>query len=298
MLMVVVAFSALAMPNATAVPSAPSIADVVKKDIGPEIRKMQPDEAKVVAAASGASLSYGSADVYVIGDMVSYYVDGYGVEGFIEFEKRGEGSMVEVWIATDLTFPAGDPRNDNPDKVTIYDWQVEYLIEEYETVIYPVESMYFGTPAFHDGSNAVIDDNGYPTFDDAAGRLMIMVFNMVDESYYDSTYPSYVVGYYSPSIEYYYDRNVIHLDSYDWMNRLGADVARPYVYESTVAHEYQHLLHDDLDADEVSFVNEGCSMYAEMLCGYGEPWGYIEQFLFTPDNSLTECGCDVRHLSQ
>jgi immune inhibitor A len=290
MLMVVGAFAALAMPSAGTASSAPSIADVVKKDIGPEIRKMQPDTAEVVAAAQGASLRYGSADVYEIGDVVSYYVDGYGTANFVDFEKRGEGSLVEVWIATDLSFPAGDPRNDNPDKITIYDWQVAYLIEEYETVIFPIESDYFGTPAFHDGSAATIGGYGYPTFDDEAGRLMIMVFNMVDDSYYDSTYPSYVVGYYSPSIEYYYDRNVIHLDSYDWMNRLGADVARPYVYESTVAHEYQHLLHDDLDEDEVSFINEGCSMYAEMLCGYGEPWGYIQQFLFTPDNSLTEWG--------
>jgi hypothetical protein len=40
----------------------------------------------------------------------------------------------------------------------------------------------------------------------------------------------------------------------------------------------------------VSFINEGCSMYAEMLCGYGEPWDYIAQFLYTPDNSLTEWG--------
>jgi len=287
MLMVVGAFTALGVPNAAAVST---IADVVKKDIGPEIREIQPDKAEVAAAASGASLRYGLSDVRELGDIVSYYVNGYGVESFIDFEKRGEGSLVEVWIATDLSFPAGDPRNDIPSKITIYDWQVDYLINEYETVIYPVESEYFGTPAFHDGSNATIGDMGYPTFDDAAGRLMIMVFNMVDDSYYDSTYPSYVVGYYSPSNEYYYDRNVIHLDSYDWTNRLGADVARPYVYESTVAHEYQHLLHDDLDADEVSFINEGCSMYAEMLCGYGEPWGYIEQFLYTPDNSLTEWG--------
>jgi hypothetical protein len=285
--MVVGVFAALTVPSAA---ETPTIADVVGKDIGPEIRKMQPNTAEVAAAAMDASLRYGFSDVHELGDTVSYYVDGYGLEDFIDFEKRGEGSLVEVWVATDLSFPAGDPRNDNPDKITIYDWQIEYIINEFENVIYPVESQYFGTPAFHDGSNATIGDMGYPVFDDPAGRLMIIVFNMVDASYYDSTYPSYVAGYYSPSIESYYDRNVIHLDSYDWMNRLGPDVARPFVYESTVAHEYQHLLHDDLDADEVSFINEGCSMYAEMLCGYGEPWGYIEQFLYTPDNSLTEWG--------
>ena len=290
MLMVVGGFSVLAVPVAATASTNPSIADVVGKDIGPEIRSMQPDMAEVRDAASGVSGLSGSADVYEVGDTEMYYVNGDGLTDFIEFEKRGEGSLVEVWVATDLSFPSGDPRNDDPDKVTIYDWQVEYLINEFETVIYPIESQYFGTPDFHDGSNSLFESEGLPFFNDADGKLMIMVFNMVDNSYYDPTYPSYVVGYYSPSIETYYDRNVIHLDSYDWMNRLGPDVARPFVYESTVAHEYQHLLHDDLDEDEVSFINEGCSMYAEMLCGYGEPWDYIEQFLYTPDNSLTEWG--------
>jgi immune inhibitor A len=290
MLMVVGAFSALAVPSAAAALTTPSIADVVRMDIGPQVRAMQPNMDRVMAAASEVSSGYGSAGVYEVGDTESYFVDGYGTDDFIDFEKRGESSLVEVWVATDLSFPAGDPRNDDPNKITIYDWQIDYLMNEFETVIYPIESQYFGTPALHDGSNSLFEGWDMPFMEDASGRLMIMVFNMVDNSYYDSTYPSYIVGYYSPSIEAYYDRNVIHLDSYDWTNRLGADVARPFVYESTVAHEYQHLLHDDLDADEVSFVNEGCSMYAEMLCGYGEPWGYIEQFLYTPDNSLTEWG--------
>ncbi len=288
MLMVVGAIS-IAVPSSAMTVNA-SIADVEKKDIGPEIRVSQPNMAEVIAAASEISGRSGSADVYDVGDTESYYVDGYGPSNFIEFEKRGEGTLVEVWIATDLSFPTGDPRNADPNKITIYDWQVEYLIEEYEDVIYPIETNYFGTPTFHDGSNSVFEGYGLPFFNDDDGKLMIMVFNMVDDSYFDPTYPSYVVGYYSPTIEDYYNRNVIHLDSYDWTNRLGADVARPFVYESTIAHEYQHLLHDDLDEDEVSFINEGCSMYAEMLCGYGEPWGYIEQFLFTPDNSLTEWG--------
>jgi len=288
--MVLGAFSAVAAYGTAAPYSAPSIADVVKEDIGVQIRAEAPSMAEVMAASAGVSSRSGSADVYEVGDTEFYYVNGYGTANFTEFEKRGEGSLVEVWVATDLSFPTGDPRNDIESKITIYDWQIEYLIEEYESVIYPIESMYFGTPTFHDGSNSLFESWGRPFFEDEEGKLMIMVWNMVDESYYDPTYPSYVAGYYSPSIEAYYDRNVIHIDSYDWLNRLGADVARPFVYESTVAHEYQHLLHDDLDEDEVSFINEGCSMYAEMLCGYGEPWGYIEQFLFTPDNSLTEWG--------
>jgi len=290
MLMVVGAFTALAVPCAASGSSAPSIADVVKKDIGPEIRAKEPNTAEALAAAKDLPARYGSNDVYVVGDKVPYYVGPDGTSDFMEFEKRGEGSFVEVWVATDLSFPAGDPRNSDQSKLLIEDWMVEFIIDEFETVIYPIESDYFGMPDSLDGSDSIYVGTDTPYFEDPDGRLMIMIFNIVDQSFGDSTYPSYVVGYFSPSIKEYYDRNVIHLDNWDWKDRIGADVARPFVYESTVAHEYQHLLHDCLDEDEVSFVNEGCSMYAEMLCNYGEPWGYIEQFLYTPDNSLTEWG--------
>ncbi|MHA1913584.1 MAG: hypothetical protein ACW97V_04360, partial [Promethearchaeota archaeon] len=56
--------------------------------------------------------------------------------------------------------------------------------------------------------------------------------------------------------------------------------------------EFQHLIHDDYfvwKADE-SFMNEGCSMFSEILCGYTEPWGDINSFFATPDNSLTVWG--------
>ena len=290
MVMALGAFSAMAVPSAAKGSIEPVIADVVKMDIGPEIRARQPNTAEALAAANNLPARYGSTDVYVVGDKVPYYVGPDGTSDFMEFEKRGEGSLVEVWVATDLSFPAGDPRNNDQSKLLIEDWMVEFIIDEFETVIYPVESDYFGTPDFRDGSNSIYVGTDTPYFEDLDGRLMIMIFNIVDASFEDPTYPSYVVGYFSPSIKEYYDRNVIHLDNWDWKDRIGADVARPFVYESTVAHEYQHLLHDCLDEDEVSFINEGCSMYSEMLCGYGVPWDYIKRFLYTPDNSLTMWG--------
>jgi len=38
---------------------------------------------------------------------------------------------------------------------------------------------------------------------------------------------------------------------------------------STAAHEYQHLIHFNYDGDEISFVNEGLSEWAEVMNGYG-----------------------------
>src|SRR5512136_1734762 len=165
--MIAGSFSALAAPSTATASSIPSIADVVGEDIGPEIRGMQPNEAEVMAAASDVSYRYGSSDVYAVGDKEDYYVGADGPSEFIEFEKRGEGSLVEVWVATNLTFPTGDPRNADPNKITIYDWQVEYIIHEYETVIYPIESNYFGTPDFHDGSNSLFETWDLPFFSDA-----------------------------------------------------------------------------------------------------------------------------------
>ncbi len=78
------------------------------------------------------------------------------------------------------------------------------------------------------------------------------------------------------------DRNVITVDGIDWLHRTGASPpdnpvqgdlcrsrsARPFLIEATFAHEYQHLLQEYQDDREVSWINEGLSMYAEQVTGY------------------------------
>ena len=98
------------------------------------------------------------------------------------------------------------------------------------------------------------------------------------------------------------------VDSYDWPHRttgnppgtpgvtdLCAPVRpRPFLYEGTFAHEYQHLLEHYSDSDEVNWVNEGLSDWAMSLTGYAHPElnvpdpaadGHIQTFLgaFPPD---------------
>ena len=95
-----------------------------------------------------------------------------------------------------------------------------------------------------------------------------MVSNVRDDNYYDPTYPNYIAGFYSPTFEIYFDRNVMTIDAYDWANRVGPDGTRPYLYEGIFAHEYQHLLHDDYDFDEETLVNEGLADFAMIVTGY------------------------------
>jgi hypothetical protein len=234
----------------------------------------------------------GETAYWLIGD---FY---YGLYRLRTFELKAIGNTVEIWVQTDLSWPPGDPRP----YPTILDAQIQYILNEFDNKIYPIDTEYFGTPDFHDGSYAALPGMlGLPSdyYYEETGRNVILVSNIRDTNYYVPTYPYYIAGFYSSAFEYYFDRNVITIDCYQWERRVGppgyewipgVPVTRPYVYESTVAHEYQHLIHDDYNPEDDTFMNEGCSMYAELLCGYGIDAAYLNSYFATPDNSLTVWG--------
>lgn len=214
---------------------------------------------------------------------------------------RAVGEYAEVWVADDLFFLPGDPRNNYPDNWTITDEMCEFLVHEFDTVIYPTCSEYFGMSQDRDGTNNVFGYNWtYAT--DNPQRVMIKVLNIIDDAYFDPDYPYFAIGFFSEGYTNYYDRNLIHLDSWQWWRRLGeppmswlpglfVDEAKKFNYESTTAHEYQHLIHSDWQpVDSDLWMNEGCSMYSEFLCGYGLSVDHVNAYFVTPDNSLTVWG--------
>jgi hypothetical protein len=92
---------------------------------------------------------------------------------------------------------------------------------------------------------------------------------------------------------------MVHLDCWAWWQRLGPEgtswlpghpelvVTRPNLYESILAHEFQHNIHRDYVEDPETFMNEACSLFAEPICGYELDLGQVDWFMATPDNSLT-----------
>ncbi|MHB9288669.1 peptidase M6 [Halobacteriales archaeon Cl-PHB] len=219
----------------------------------------------------------GTSKLYLGSDQSSYY--------FKEFRLVSIGDNVEVWVATDMTWPAGDSRPDP----TITEQQAETMAQEFDEEMYPVESDVFGTPDNRTGTDAllsqlgVVPENYYETGNDS-DRTVLLVDNVRDENYYDEDYPLYIAGFYSPTIQTYTDRNVITVDSYDWNAVQDGGLTG---YEGTVAHELQHLIHADLDGDETSWVNEGMSDYAEVITGYGVPEGHLTAYEQSPSNELT-----------
>jgi hypothetical protein len=223
-----------------------------------------------------------------------------GSEYLKEYTLRGIGDHIEVWVASDadavsfdVAFPRGDCRND--ERVQITDEQVQYLISEYDGRILPLESEAFSVAPDRDGSQALLPQLapslGFPQ-DYWAGEgdnVVVLVDNVRDENFYDTDLAggnvTYTAGFFYSTFNEYFDRNVMTIDAFDWLHRTGANPpdepvpgdlcaskpARPFTYESTFAHEYQHLLEYYEDPAETSWINEGLSMYAEEVTGYASP---------------------------
>ena len=243
---------------------------------------------------SGKSSGAEESSTYIVEDTKEWLsLDNYyGYYFFDSFSRWdvGTSDTTEIWIQDDRSWLDEDPLGRDYPEITAD--QVMTLLNEFDSNIYPKDTAYFGMPDFHNGSASLLEALGYfepGYYYSPEGKDVILVSNFRDENYYFD-YPYYVAGFYSSTFEGYFDRNIISIDSYQWEERTGPDGDRPYLYEGVIAHEYQHLIHDDYFVSSALWMNEGCSMFAEVLCGYPTDWSSINSFLATPDNSLTEWG--------
>ncbi|GAA6525566.1 peptidase M6 [Intrasporangium sp. DVR] len=219
------------------------------------------------------------------------------------YTLRGVGDNIEVWVANDRAFPAGDCRNDLG-LTNVTDAQVQNFIHEFDSKIYPLESEYFSVPPDRDGKRALLPSliPNIPSseYRGEGDKIVTLVDNVRDANYYKPTTPdgqTYIAGFFYSVFNEYFNRNVMTIDAFDWLHRTGANppddsadpayqactaqlgavpsralgLPRPHLYEGVFAHEYQHLLEYYEDPDEASWVNEGLSDWAQTLVGYVDP---------------------------
>ncbi|MEO3856007.1 hypothetical protein [Acrocarpospora sp. B8E8] len=195
-----------------------------------------------------------------------------------DYTLRGVGDKIEVWVANDLAFPAGDCRAQIPNTTTITDAQVASFVHEFDTNMYSKETAAFSTPPDRDGSNALISGD----FSGEGDNTVALIDNVKDDNFFDfPAAPTYIAGFFSSVFNEWMDRNVMTVDAFDWAHRTGANPpdeptadlctsrpARPQAYEGTFAHEWQHLLQYYTDPIEGTWINEGLSDFAQTLTGY------------------------------
>lgn len=169
---------------------------------------------------------------------------------------------------------------------TLTQAQIDYLGDELADQIVAVDEAHFGEM---DAANPA---------DPASDSLVMVLYNVQDDLYYNCEETSYTAGYFAPDFINSSGMNVIVLDAYDWQNRLGdADSPwndgdttndQPELYEGVVAHELEHLLHNYSDPGELSWVDEGLADFAAFLNDYHAPGSHLTYHqVFYAETSLT-----------
>ena len=202
-----------------------------------------------------------------------------------DYTLRAVGAHIEVWVANDISFPAGDCRAQIPSSTVVTDDQAQYLADQFDNNMYPKEIAAFSTPPDRDGSKALVgpdpDGNG-GVYTGGGEKTVTLVDNVRDDNYYSfPKFPTYIAGFFSSQINELLDRNVMTIDAFDWLHRAAANPpndptadlctsrpGRPNLYEGTFAHEWQHLLQYYTDPGESTWLNEGLSDFAQTLVGY------------------------------
>ncbi|MBU0727850.1 hypothetical protein KKA95_04150 [Patescibacteria group bacterium] len=137
---------------------------------------------------------------------------------------------------------------------------VDAIVDAFDNNIYPTDTETFGNPP-----NVDTDD-----------KIIILILDIKDD-YSIANSGAYTAGYFYSANEYpdgdaalggirsnYAE--IFYMDCFP--ANLSTSGGRNQVF-GTTAHEFQHMIHWAYDDNEMTFVNEGLSMIAEYVCGYG-----------------------------
>lgn len=250
-------------------PIAVDISDRLKNVPAPP--QLSPTESAAVVAAGATTTPQcdGDGETLTI-TLTSWDPANPGSQDVVFFKETPSGSTgkATLWVAWDfLTTAYGRADVITCDQLTMLQGSLDEIVD--------TDTKYFGDYVQRPAGNPNID---------------VMIYNIVDESYFDPTFPFYIAGFFWGGVNEAFDRNMIFVDTYDWANRLGPDVLHPFLYEGTVAHELEHLIHNDHDGDEMSWIDEGMADLAEFLNGFGHPDSHVVYYLAFHRTSLTQWG--------
>jgi len=153
---------------------------------------------------------------------------------------------------------------------------VESLVQVFEERSYPTNREFFGS-------------EWTPGVDGDVHLYVLFAGNLGDG----------IAGYYSSNDEYAdVVRQFSNVHEMFYINADNQDLGDSYV-DSTMAHEFQHMIHWYRDRNEQSWMNEGFSMLAELLNGF-DIGGMDFTYAVEPDIPLTywPSPADSRHYGQ
>jgi immune inhibitor A len=137
------------------------------------------------------------------------------------------------------------------------------LMDTFENKIYPTDRQFFGSEWTPGVDN---DPHIYILYARGTGASNAGYFSSPDE--------------YNPLVFKYSNGHEMFVFNAD-----NGSLSDPYTY-SVLAHEFQHMIHWNLDRNESTWLNEGSSVLAEFINGYAP---YFDQmYVLNPDLNLTD----------
>lgn len=147
--------------------------------------------------------------------------------------------------------------------VKINEDDMKKLMDTFENKLYPTDREFFGSEWTPGVDN---DPHVYIVYTRGTGASNAGYFSTPDE--------------YNPKVHKYSNGHEMFVFNAD-----NIALNDPYTY-GTLAHEFQHMIHWNLDRNESSWMNEGFSVLAEYLNGY--PAYFDFDFINNPDLNLTD----------
>jgi len=164
-----------------------------------------------------------------------------------------KGTRVQIWVDTTELANNHASQGVADTLLNSLENQTTALSRDPAKGIVKLDEQYFGSPPNKDGDN--LTD--------------FLVYDIKD-GWNGNTVTTFTAGYFDPDdqrdITNSNKKDLLYIDTYPGIFSNGTRNAQNPL--GTLAHEYQHLIHYNYDKKEISFVNEGLSEIASVVCGY------------------------------
>lgn len=188
---------------------------------------------------------------YQVGDTLQFWVDNDLLDGVLEVtaELVYAGPHVYMWVEQGASYDAAS---------------LVFAAEHFEQSIYPTTRAYFGSEPL-------------PGID---GDPRLHILHSISMS------PGVAGYFYSPSE---YPSSIVQYSNEKEMFFINISNTPPesIYYNRVLAHEFQHMIHWNIDSNESSWLNEGMSELSAFLNGNGQST-FTSYFVSDPDIQLTD----------
>ncbi len=231
----------------------PGLTSIDLKTIYNNTKRLYPD---VYRKAMENSLNYpSSVNGDSIGTVRQFYVYNYLQQAFYVVNAKlvSKGNVSQIWVELSDLNAGTVNQNDINSMYNSLEINTPSGSRDPNLGIISLVKQLFGDPPDKDG-------DGITDF------LLVDIHDASDTNITSPHVAGFFNSYDQSNAEFSNKRDILYIDTWPTLYYNGNHT--PSAANKTIAHEFQHLVHYNYDKNELTFVNEGLSENASVVCGY------------------------------